>query len=255
MDERTSIPTTPVITRLIPRAAGKMRRARCRVPSLRIGTLAKRCWLSTEATVDVAALQVEMRGRRTKAMHDVLSPMPSHLLNLSLSDFIPAACDPPGFDRSGAALPLPPPPGGVAGPPPALPQGHHLVYFPLQAPPSRLLADGTDPDHAPGPPFTRRMWAGGSVRFAPGWAAALRLDGRRAVCRESVGDVALKARGKLFVDVWRRYAPAADPAGAGAASTLPVAIEEKRSLVFLSEVLAAPSGRLVKCRFEPFSPL
>ncbi|KAH6850099.1 HotDog domain-containing protein [Chaetomium sp. MPI-CAGE-AT-0009] len=132
---------------------------------------------------------------------DTLSPTPSHLLTLSLADHVPALFPPDQLSQ-----PLHP-----AGPDhnhPPLPQGHHLVYFPLQLPPSRLMPDGTDPAHWPGPPFVRRMWAGGEVVFRPGWELALRLDGRRAVCVETVGEPVMKgAPGdeKVFVEVGRGY--------------------------------------------------
>ncbi|KAK3302494.1 uncharacterized protein B0T15DRAFT_307613 [Chaetomium strumarium] len=81
-----------------------------------------------------------------------------------------------------------------------------MVYFPLQLSPSRLMPDGTDPAHWPGGPFQRRMWAGGEVVFRPGWARAMRVDGRRAVCVESVGArPVLRQDDKVFVEVRRRY--------------------------------------------------
>ncbi len=184
---------------------------------------AARRWLS-----NISALRAEMQARPHKAIVDVLSPMPSHLLNVALSDVLPPECDPAHFDRA-----RPDPPSAAV----VLPQGHHLVYFPLQLPPSQLLADGTDPAHAPGAAFGRRMWAGGSVHFAPGWADSLRLDGRRTVCVESIGDVALRSD-KVFVDVWRRY-------GLAEAPDVPL-IEEKRSLVFMTGPPARDRSRVVK---------
>src|SRR5690242_11932781 len=84
-----------------------------------------------------ASLESEMQSRPAQATYDYLSPTPSHLLTTSLTDFVPA-----------------PAVKAVAETPRWLPQGHHLVYFPLQLPPSGLLADGTDPAHSPGPAFT-----------------------------------------------------------------------------------------------------
>lgn len=108
---------------------------------------------------------------------------------------------------------LKPLPSRLASPLPdlVLPQGHHLVYFPLQLPPSRLLPDGTDPAHCPGAPFVRRMWAGGELTWSDGWDRALLRDGRRAVCVETVGPPNIKGGAarpgdeKVFVDVVRRY--------------------------------------------------
>jgi hydroxyacyl-ACP dehydratase HTD2-like protein with hotdog domain len=79
-----------------------------------------------------------------------------------------------------------------------------LIYFPPQVPLSQLLPDGTDTLHTPGEPFDRRLWAGGRVQFAD---SELLLDGRRAVCIESIRNVAVKGREgdeKVIVTVERR---------------------------------------------------
>lgn len=88
------------------------------------------------------------------------------------------------------------------------------------------------------------MWAGGSVRFADGWQEQLRLDGRRALCVESIGDVNItegRAPGteKIFVDVWRRYGSVGQEADARDIATVQSspAIEEKRVLVFMRELV------------------
>jgi len=47
--------------------------------------------------------------------------------------------------------------------------GHHLVFFHPRNPESVLRSDGTDADFCPPEPFTRRMWAGGSMK----WSAPL----------------------------------------------------------------------------------
>ncbi|KAJ9152092.1 Mesaconyl-C4 CoA hydratase [Pleurostoma richardsiae] len=201
-----------------------------------------------------------MRARPTKAIYDVLSPTPSHLLNISLSDHLPPECYPPPFTRASLTLP-PSSPSSAASP---MPLAHHLVYFPPQIAPSLLLPDGTDPDHSPGPPFARRMWAGGAVSFAPGWRDSLRLDGRRAVCVESVGDVVVRgAPGdeSVFVDVWRRYGPVRGEDDAAAAeeevSRAP-AVEERRTLVFMRDKTPAraaeDAGRESKVLKAPFAP-
>ncbi|KAH7159890.1 HotDog domain-containing protein [Dactylonectria estremocensis] len=144
--------------------------------------------------------------------------MPSHLLTTTLTDLL--------------HFPLPSSPT-VASPPRLLPHGHHLVYFPIQLPPSELIPDGADPDHSPGPPFTRRVWAGGELTYGAR-AEELRLDGRAVVCREKVEDVSLRGKEgdeKVFVDVWRRY-------GLGHEDVEPRPeweIEERRTLVFMRE--------------------
>ncbi|KAL4793224.1 hypothetical protein BDV19DRAFT_391448 [Aspergillus venezuelensis] len=46
-----------------------------------------------------------------------------------------------------------------------LPAGYHLVYFTPAFLENELGADGTDTSYNPAHPFTRRMWAGGEVRW------------------------------------------------------------------------------------------
>ncbi|WYZ40157.1 hypothetical protein EsH8_IV_000498 [Colletotrichum jinshuiense] len=102
------------------------------------------------------------------------------------------------------------------------------------------MPDGTDPDHCPGAPFTRRLWAGGEVRFREGWDDELRLDGRRVGCVESVEDVRAEKE-RVWVELWRRYG------ASGANSESGPAIEERRTLAFLPEIDApAPARRSLK---------
>ncbi|ROT38495.1 hypothetical protein SODALDRAFT_333091 [Sodiomyces alkalinus F11] len=185
---------------------------------------------------------------KPKLIPDHLSPTHSNLLTISLSDHIPSECLPeqqPTLSSGGT----PPPP---SSPPPYLPQGHHLVYFPIQARPSELHADGTDSDHWPGPPFTRRMWAGGEVCFRPGWERAMRLDGRKVVCTETVEDVRVSpGRGeqaRAFVDVWRRYRLADQK------DEVPAAIEERRTLVFMPESVNSDETALPTSRKRGLKP-
>ncbi|PGG99313.1 hypothetical protein GX51_06348 [Blastomyces parvus] len=49
-----------------------------------------------------------------------------------------------------------------------IPPGHHLVYFTPAFLEGELGADGTDASYNPEAPFTRRMWAGGEVRWPRG---------------------------------------------------------------------------------------
>ncbi|KAF4852491.1 Hydroxyacyl-thioester dehydratase type 2 [Colletotrichum siamense] len=161
---------------------------------------------------------------KSKDVPDHLSPTSSHLLNLLFSDIFAASSktSPQEYplDAKSASF---------------LPQGHHLAYFPLQSPPSGLMPDGTDPDHFPGAPFTRRLWAGGEVRFRESWEDELRLDGRRVACVESVEDVRPE-KGRVWVELWRRY-------GAAAAAGKGPAIEERRTLAFLPDVDMPSSPR------------
>ena len=49
-----------------------------------------------------------------------------------------------------------------------LPPGYHLVYFTPNGVESQLGRDGTDTAYNAPEPFTRRMWAGGRMRWVKG---------------------------------------------------------------------------------------
>jgi hypothetical protein len=49
-----------------------------------------------------------------------------------------------------------------------LPPGYHLVYFTPGGLEAELGPDGTDRTFSPTAPFTRRMWAGGTIRWSKG---------------------------------------------------------------------------------------
>ncbi|KAI0202184.1 hypothetical protein F4808DRAFT_422249 [Astrocystis sublimbata] len=144
------------------------------------------------AGVDIAAIRAEMLGRTPQVHFDMMTSVNSIQLNTALSDFIPE-------DIWQRVL--------VRTKNPQLPLGHHLVYFPLHRRGSDLCPDGTDPFHSPrDTPFTRRMWAGGSIRQR----SPLYLTQLPAYCLERIVDV--QARGpvgheKIFVQVLREYAP------------------------------------------------
>ncbi|KAF5714969.1 mesaconyl-C4 hydratase [Fusarium mundagurra] len=140
--------------------------------------------------------------------------MPSHLLTTTINDLLYPS----------------PTESKISSPPRALPQGHHLVYFPIQLPPSRLIPDGADPDHSPGPPYTRRVWAGGEVIFR---GDEMKLDARPVICKEQIEDVTLRGKEgeeKVFVDVWRKYG-----AGHEIEGRTEWDIEERRTLVFMRD--------------------
>ncbi|KAL7921070.1 Thioesterase/thiol ester dehydrase-isomerase [Trichoderma austrokoningii] len=171
----------------------------------------------------------EMKSRPPKIIRDYLTPMPSHLLATTLSDLLHA----------------PPPPASstLMSAERHLPQGHHLVYFPLQTAASQLASDGADQDHAPNEEFTKRLWAGGEVRFnSKSSKGRLVLDGRAWVCEEAIRDV--KVRGdnddKVFVDLWRRY-------GIGhEVGEREWDVEERRTLVFMRKTENAVAARIIK---------
>ncbi|PTB36549.1 hypothetical protein M441DRAFT_151230 [Trichoderma asperellum CBS 433.97] len=190
-----------------------------------------------------------MKSRPPKIIRDYLTPMPSHLLTTTLSDLLHAPLPPPRASSS-----------ALMSPERAVPQGHHLVYFPLQTAASGLASDGADRDHAPsGGQFTRRLWAGGEVRFRD-WEdkhgdeeGGLMLDGRAWVCKEEIGDVKVKGGGradeKVFVDLWRRYGLGHE-VGEGRGWE----IEERRTLVFMRKPdgeAALPAARVVKYPHPP----
>jgi hypothetical protein len=178
-----------------------------------------------------AALYKELTSREPNYIFDYTTPMPSHLLNISLADFLPASCQPTGFDKNY----LPNPSGAREELLQPLPQGHHLVYFPPQVPSSELLPDGTDPIQSPGEPFVRRMWAGGSLTFHH----ALVRDNERHFCEEKITDVLVKGaenKEKIFVTIERRIEEENPDGIPDLNSTLLV---ERRNLVFMKEKTAA----------------
>ncbi|KAL8832393.1 MAG: hypothetical protein Q9170_004894 [Blastenia crenularia] len=159
-------------------------------------------------------LKQEMTSRKFSKIEDYSSPTPAKLLYSSLQtplriqgDEIPAV---------GQMLP-----------------GSHLVYFPPDTLLSSLLPDGTDPLHSPGPPFTRRMWAGGDVTFHK----PVIFSKGRITCRESIANVEIKGKDgeeKVYVTIQRnifngqRY------------KEDDVLIAENRRLVFMRDRPPAP---------------
>ena len=137
-------------------------------------------------------LNRELTSRRLPLTYDYLHPQPSHLLNVTLTDLFPKQ------QSFSTALPSIDSPHRLA-------PGHHLIYFPPQVTLSQLLPDGTDVLHSPGEPFNRRLWAGGRVRLPI--PSGPPLDGSRAVCLETIRDVAVKGQEgeeKIFVRIERR---------------------------------------------------
>lgn len=170
-----------------------------------------------------------MLARSPRYIWDRMTPLRATLLDQSLADFLPpndgsAVAGDGIIDVHSAAVPLPlrlPSATRPAAAPAPLRPGQHLVYFPpQQLSSSRLLPDGTEPDHAPPSEFGfgTRVWAGGSVDFFPSLAGTndcgerrrpLVLDGGSAVCREAIVDVRLRTgrggRRLVVVDIRREY--------------------------------------------------
>jgi hypothetical protein len=144
----------------------------------------------------------ELTTRPPNIIYDDLPPTPSNLLNISLTDFVPAAYYPTdySFQRPYAR---------ASNDKSRLPQSHHIVYFNPEVPSNELFPDGTDALHSPGPPFMRRMWAGGSIAFNKFENRQLLLN-TRAVCIERIVDVTVKGEQgdeKIFVNIERRIGP------------------------------------------------
>ena len=162
---------------------------------------------------DLSELKKEMIARKFASISDVLTVVPTRLLNATLADFLP---------------------NNFVARPPALPYGYHLVHFPPALRSSKLLADGTDPMHSPGGLFTRRMWAGGHISFGKSG----RFDNSPIHCLERITDVqvrGLEENQKIFVNIERSVFPGAkagasrDESGRWTRGLL----KETRTLVFM----------------------
>lgn len=240
-----------------------------------------------DPNVYLKAAETLLRSRKEKVIIDHLSPNNSYLFSKSLEGHIPASCNLAPFWPTSLLDD-----SKVTNPRETrkmdMPTGHHLVYFPPQLAASQMMPDGTDADHCPGAPFTRRMWAGGSVSFPrTGFAwhhtgrhyrrsrpDALAFDFRTAVCVETVsGDPLIKGppgKEKVFVEVVRRYGGAyprsyyggepekGPPFGKSADSSFLLdavrrakeepVIEEVRTLVFMREREEGDSEAAVETR-------
>lgn len=223
-----------------------------------------------------SSLHEKLTMRKPNFTYDYLSPTPSHLLNISLADFLPQSCYPPGFTIGDLELPRIPR-ANVPSPSSRLPQGHHLIYFSPQVPSSKLLPDGTDPLQSPGDPFVRRMWAGGTLHFDNHLRDQPELNNRRVYCREYIPSVIVKGLDgdeKVYVNIERQIGyvgttpenEALSDSGphdslANSEIRYPAAITEIRNIVFMREKpvaaikedLARPSKTLKRMsKFKPF---
>jgi hydroxyacyl-ACP dehydratase HTD2-like protein with hotdog domain len=215
-----------------------------------------------------SSLEKKLTSQTPNTICDYLSPTPSHLLNISLADFLPESCYPPGFSAEELKLPHLPRVGSASHTS-ALPQGHHLIYFSPQVPSSKLLPDGTDPLQSPGEPFVRRMWAGGTLLFNNHLRDQPKHDNRRAYCREHIPKVVVKGpegNEKVFVNIERQigYSETTPehegPSDLGPRTSSSPAIIEMRNIVFMREKSVAAiredvarPGKTLKrmCYFRP----
>ncbi|KAI4095370.1 MAG: hypothetical protein LQ344_001668 [Seirophora lacunosa] len=143
------------------------------------------CLFSTERhSPSLSKLKRKMTSRKLPTIKDCSSADPARLLRVTLPNdlWVPA------------------------NPPLMMEPGHHLVYFPPCTKISSLLPDNTDPVHSPGPPFTRRMWAGGDITFKGNIILCSGNYNRLIQCREKITDVETKGNEgeeKVFVTIRR----------------------------------------------------
>ncbi|KAL6414376.1 mesaconyl-C4 CoA hydratase [Ilyonectria robusta] len=115
----------------------------------------------------------------------------------------------------------------VAGTP--VPQGYHLAYFTPNGTEKELGADGTDRTFNASAPFTRRMWAGGKMKWpAPSSGALLRVGDEVEERTRLVSATAKKSRSAgemVLVEVEKEFW---GPNG--------LALVDQRSWVFRPEI-------------------
>jgi hypothetical protein len=153
-----------------------------------------------------------------------------------------------------------------------MPQGSHLVYFPIHAAPSNLAPDGAESQHVPGgfdltKPGATRLWVGGSLTFSDDWAQQVRCfepGGWNTpylwTCRETFTGMKVLKRGdesKAVVELKRTYGT--EEEGSGEVGEEPaeeqVYIEETRLLAFVPnfEPKATSFGSRFKTCLRPIS--
>lgn len=162
---------------------------------------------------DLSELKAEMTARKLGAIPDVLTVIPTRLLNATLADFLP---------------------NHFVGRPAILPYGYHLVHFPPAIRSSKLLPDGTDPQQSPGGLFTRRMWAGGDISFGKSG----KFDNSPIHCLERITNVqfrGLEENQKIFVNIERSVFPGEKPGASRdeSGSWTRGLLKETRTLVFM----------------------
>ena len=119
-------------------------------------------------TLNVAALDRWISDRKSLTLADTFTP--THLADLYVT--LPTR----DGTRGRPYQPL------EEGEP--LSYGHHLAFFHPRNPENALRPDGTDTEFCPPEPFTRRMWAGGTMQWNMNPAWALRVGEKaRAVSR------------------------------------------------------------------------
>lgn len=132
--------------------------------------------------------------------------------------------------RDGSRAPFVPPSEGKP-----LPFGHHLAFFHPRNPEHVLRKDGTDSDFCPPEPFTRRMWAGGKMKWNH---ESPLLVGAHATATSSVAKVEKKnfdtASPMIFVKQRIDYSSEGGSV---------VSVEEERAHVYLPQTTAGQNQR------------
>jgi len=187
----------------------------------------------------------ELMRRELPAVFEDFSPQASYRLETALADYLPS---------THLAPPLIPPPASLAR---KLPIAHHLCYFEPSRRSHELLPDGTNPDHSPGNPFTRRMWAGGRITWNQG--IPLRLDGSRGVCAEFIRSVNVKGTApneKIFIEIERRVAPASaqEVAQCGEIAVSTAYREDSTAAALFTDLQHRVRQRLWRDQEEDFGP-
>lgn len=122
---------------------------RHQLPTFSQGVSAWRRYSSTASSLNIEGLNNWIASEKSLTLRDTLST--NHLADLYAT--LPT--------RDGTrGEPFPQPSKGLK-----LGYGHHLIFFHPRNPESTLRPDGTDADFCPPDPFTRRMWAGGSMKW------------------------------------------------------------------------------------------
>ena len=160
-------------------------------------------WQSIRHSSSIASLEEKLRkdltSRKLPTLYDYLSPQPAYLLSRSIKDFLPPGSIWTSYMGNHSRLP----PNAFPIPP-----GFHFAYFATPATESQLLDDGTDVLHYPGPPFTRRLWAGGSIKFSNSETSDFgeMPNIELAACAERIKNVRVSGKHgeeKVFVDIER----------------------------------------------------
>ena len=135
-----------------------------------------------------------MLSRRLPYATDYMTPTQSESLKLTLHPFLPFSSE-TTFHRQAHRL-------AKDSAPDVLSPSHHLAYFPNVQATNLLLPDGTDSWYSPGPPFMRRMWAGGNIAFFQD----IPLNGQPFHCIEEidqVGSLGVEEEEKVYIKVKR----------------------------------------------------